>query len=153
MQHKFCIIYCMQSVFNTGIVGLLGDILVQCLQGHPFNFHRMIVFSLVTAVYITPVIHVWFNMLNALPFLSRLNNTMKANLMIIIDQTFGAVIITAGFFYAFEIANRIVPPYTKHLDNVIIAGNKAIKHNLWETMIANWYCWPGKTLQQIYVYI
>jgi drug/metabolite transporter (DMT)-like permease len=60
---------------------------------------------LVTAFYIAPVIHSWFDFLGKLPLPAGLSDPVKAAAMMIVDQTFGAVGVTIGFFYAFELVS------------------------------------------------
>ena len=109
-----------------------------------FDYRRLLVFFTVTALYIAPVINVWFNWLNnGMPLPASLSNVAKAGIMMIADQTIGAVGVTIGFFYAFELANKIFPPYDmNNKETFWEAGTKSTKNNLWETLVANWYCWP-----------
>jgi hypothetical protein len=83
--------------------------------------------------------------------------------MIAVDQTVGALVISAAFFYAFELVSlyelvyiiialiilflqvqRLFPPYNApfSLAAVVQAGTQANRRNLWATLVANWYCWP-----------
>jgi hypothetical protein len=64
---------------------------------------------LVTAFYIAPVIHNWFDFLNKMPIPSGLSDPVKAAIMMLVDQTFGAVFVTIGFFYAFEFVRVHIP--------------------------------------------
>eukprot|EP01035_Chromulina_nebulosa_P019232 gene19232-25083_t len=66
----------------------------------------------------------------------------KALIMMLADQTIGATVITIGFFYAFELFQRIIPPYGLFAGSFLSAGLQSTKNNLWITLIANWYCWP-----------
>jgi len=76
------------------------------------------------------------------------NNVKKALAMMAVDQTVGATVITAGFFYAFELAQRMIPPYSgstnviSFLSTVLEAGWSCTLKNLWTTLVVNWYCWP-----------
>lgn len=95
------------KIITSGIVGSLGDILIQNwerrINKNSFDFRRLFVFFLVTAFYIAPVIHVWFDILNKMPMPAGTGNALRAGFMMIVDQTVGAVVITIGFFYAFEL--------------------------------------------------
>ena len=133
------------KIVTSGIIGGTGDILIQSYQGNPFDFRRLSVFTLVAGFYIAPVIHIWFNWLNSMPLPKNLNKVSKALAMMFVDQTVGATFITAGFFYAFELAQRIVPPYGTFAGSFIQAGTASITNNLWMTLVANWYCWPGNS--------
>jgi hypothetical protein len=99
------------NFFQQAIVGGLGDILIQALEWKrsggksKFELRRLLVFSTVTALYIAPVIHVWFGWLNSLPYPTSWNENTKALGMMFLDQTIGATVITMGFFFAFEIVS------------------------------------------------
>ena len=137
------------KIISSGLVGGAGDVLIQQFQRRnnkdkPFDFRRLIVFSSVAALYIAPTINVWFNWLNSIPLPTGYSNIAKALVQMAIDQTVGATVITVGFFYAFELADRCFPPYAKDgkLLEFLDAGFKSTKNNLWLTLVANWYCWP-----------
>lgn len=66
----------------------------------------------------------------------------------VLDQTIAAVLVTVGFFYAFEFVDQFVPPY-KTFENPLISGTRSTRQNLWKTLVANWYCWPGKSLHKL----
>ena len=136
------------KAISSGIVGGSGDVLVQKYQqrsdaSKKFDWRRLFVFSTVAALYIAPVIHVWFGYLNTLPYPSGMSNLAKAGIMILLDQTFGAVFVTVGFFYFFEMVQHVFPPYpTDRTKNFLQAGYDSNVSNLWDTLVANWYCWP-----------
>lgn len=95
------------KILSSGFIGGLGDVLIQLISTKSFDLRRFIVFTSVAAFYIAPVIHVWFNWLSKIPMPASFNNVSKALVMMIVDQTVGASVITAGFFYAFELVSRI----------------------------------------------
>lgn len=133
---------------SSGIVGGSGDVLIQILQqrkdgSKKFDWRRLFVFSTVAALYIAPVISVWFGYINNLPYPAGMSNLAKASIMILLDQTFGAVFVTFGFFYFFEMVQYMTPPYTgDRSKNFLQSGYDSNKNNLWDTLVANWYCWP-----------
>ena len=94
------------QMISSAIVGGLGDILIQKIQmrntNKSFDYRRLLVFSLVAGLYIAPVIHVWFDWLDKLPFLQSMTGFNKAAIMMLIDQTIGATVINMFFFVAFE---------------------------------------------------
>eukprot|EP01038_Epipyxis_sp_PR26KG_P006720 gene6720-9213_t len=136
------------KIVTSGIIGGTGDILIQLVLSKrskvpiAFDFRRLAVFSSVAGLYIAPVINVWFNWLNKTPVPKSFNNVAKAAYMMFLDQTIGAVGVTVGFFYAFELIDRLFPPYTRGFGGILAAGLEANKRNLWVTLVANWYCWP-----------
>ena len=142
-QHPY-----LTRIISSGIVGGSGDILIQLFRKSKdktaiFDFRRLWVFSSVAAFYIAPVIYLWFGYLNKLPYPSGMSNLTKAGIMTLLDQTFGAVLISAGFFYFFEMVQHFVPPYPKDRNsNFIKAGYNSNVRNLWDTLVVNWYCWP-----------
>lgn len=95
------------KVISSAVVGGLGDILIQTLTrrkaGLPLglDLRRFLVFTTVAGVYIAPVINAWFTWLTKLP-MGNSSNFTKAMIMMLVDQTAGAVLINAGFFFAFE---------------------------------------------------
>lgn len=101
------------KIISSAIVSGLGDILIQYLTAYQaktalkLDFRRLSVFMTVGGLYIAPVIHLWFNYLEFLPLPANLGKWTKSLIMIAADQTFGAVVITAGFFYAFELVSHI----------------------------------------------
>jgi len=100
------------KIITSGLLGGFGDYLIQNIERKktpkPFDFRRLFIFVLVTAFYIAPVIHIWFDSLNRLPFPAGMSNRLKAGIMMLIDQTVGAVVINIGFFYAFELVNTTI---------------------------------------------
>jgi hypothetical protein len=96
------------KIISSGIIGAIGDTLIQLWKIkqnslYKFDYRRLLVFSTVAGLYIAPVINVWFNFLNKFPIPKSFNNVGKALVMIALDQTVGAVVVTTGFFYAFEL--------------------------------------------------
>ena len=98
------------KIVSSAVVGGLGDVLIQSYDGRkskkPIDLRRLLVFSMVTGIYIAPVIHLWFNFLAGMPFLAKMSNMKQALWMMFVDQTVGATIITMGFFFAFEMVRR-----------------------------------------------
>jgi hypothetical protein len=94
------------KMVTSAIIGALGDYLVQKYEGRKTNkaidLRRLLVFATVCGLYIAPVIHVWFEFLNKMPFLASLGKYSKAFAMMFVDQSVGATVITLGFFFAFE---------------------------------------------------
>ena len=72
----------------------------------------------------------------------KINEVWKALSMMVVDQTVGATVITIGIFYAFELAQKLIPPYSSSPESFLTAGLRTTKNSLWETLVANWYCWP-----------
>jgi hypothetical protein len=94
------------KMVTSAIIGALGDYLVQSYEGRKLkkaiDLRRVIVFATVCGLYIAPVIHIWFEYLNTMPFLLKLGKYSKAFAMMFVDQSVGATVITLGFFFAFE---------------------------------------------------
>lgn len=107
------------KIVTSGLVGGLGDVLIQLVTCYrakkPFviDIRRLVVFISVAAIYIAPVIHVWFDYLEKMPLPPAIKESplKKSLAMILLDQTFGAVVISAGFFYAFELVNKLLYNY------------------------------------------
>jgi hypothetical protein len=94
------------KMVTSAIIGALGDYLVQKYEGRKTNkaidLRRLLVFATVCGLYIAPVIHIWFEFLNKMPFLASMGKYSKAFAMMFVDQSVGATVITLGFFFAFE---------------------------------------------------
>lgn len=75
------------KILSSGIVGACGDFLIQLFQkqssNKEFDWRRLIVFSVVAAFYIAPVIHVWFNWLNQLPLPPGLSTFAVAGIQMV----------------------------------------------------------------------
>ena len=84
----------------------------------PFDYRRLGVFSSVAGFYIAPVINVWFNWLNSIAMPASFNNIGKALVQMAIDQTVGATVITAGFFFAFELVSSTL--YTVRVNHLLV---------------------------------
>lgn len=105
------------KMISSGIVGGLGDILVQtlsCLRSKQpifIDVKRLLVFTSVSTFYIAPTIHLWFEFIENMKvpkFLGE-GKTAKSVMMLLADQTVGATIISAGFFFAFELVRLVGP--------------------------------------------
>eukprot|EP01031_Cornospumella_fuschlensis_P036989 gene36989-44875_t len=140
---------------SSAVVAGLGDILIQLVNhrvrgagGLVFDIRRLLVFMIVAGIYMAPATHWWFNFLDRMPVLREKSRWLKSLIMIAVDQTAGALIITSGFFFAFELVNRLAPPTTSPLTifSLLEAGWVANKRNLWPSLVANWYCWPAINL-------
>jgi hypothetical protein len=161
------------KIITSAFLGGLGDTLIQNLERRKlkkaFDFRRLVVFMLVTGLYIAPVIHNWFGFLDSMPFLVGLSHPVKAGIMMLTDQTLGAVGVTIGFFYAFEFVSYAYIVYFNFsfsnsfrvrifkAQSIVPSSEDSIletkrpfydlayetcKNCLWKTLVANWYCWP-----------
>ena len=54
----------------------------------------------------------------------------------------GAVGITSGLIFAFELINRCIPPFEKKFETLPSDAWAACKHRLPSILVANWCCWP-----------
>lgn len=157
------------KMISSGIVGGFGDILVQtlsCLRRKEpifIDLKRLRVFTSVATFYIAPTIHLWFEFLERLKIPKSLGEgkTMKSVVMILADQTVGATLISAGFFFAFELVrlHQLNFSYSSSLTfaqaqffilrtprntlfEALLAGYEMNKRHLWRTLVVNWYYWP-----------
>lgn len=135
---------------SAAILMGLGDVIMQAWEmkknGSKFDWKRFVVFTTVAVIYFAPVIHCWFNFLASLPLPA--NKFARASMMIVIDQTLGAVVVTTGFFYVLEAVQRMIPPFisTPEGKNVLQAiaegGTASTKNSLKTVLVANWKYWP-----------
>lgn len=137
------------KMLTSGVLGGLSDVLVQTMSHNAVNspfeldLHRVAVFTAVCGLYFAPVVDAWFNFLAKIPFPTQLSDTGKVLAMLAVDQTIGAAIVTGGFFYAFEMAQRLIAPSPlPYAQSVFEAGTAALRSNLIPTIVASWYCWP-----------
>lgn len=105
-----------------------------------FNPRRLAVFTTVAALYIAPAINTWFTYLNNIAALGGMSKLNKALVMMLIDQTAGAVIINGGFFYAFSFADALFPPMKAEW-NFVRSASSAIRSKFWGMLKTNWMSW------------
>jgi hypothetical protein len=130
------------KMISSLIVGGLGDVLLQKINGDPLDFRRLMVFSTVTMFYIAPMCHFWYNTLEMIPTPANLGPVLQNALKLLVDQSIGAVMVNMGFFFSFELSDRLYPPYQAGRNSFIAAGINSCKNNLWGALLANWTCWP-----------
>lgn len=103
------------KIVSSGVIGGMSDLLIQALSNKGalggFDLRRSLVFSVVCAFYFAPVVNAWFTLLSKIPFPAQLSDTGKVIGMVAIDQTVGNAIVSAGFFYAFEIVSMCTCMY------------------------------------------
>lgn len=146
------------KVLSAALVGLVGDCVAQLFElssrdvtevvgkKGKFDFRRLLVFDLVAAAYVAPVTHFWFQFLDYVSSKLSTGPTYKALAMVVLDQTLGAIVITTGFFYAFQLAQKLVPRQGKDTEaskrSFLDLANDSLHKNLFPTLLANWCCWP-----------
>jgi hypothetical protein len=79
------------KVLTSALLGICGDSICQHLErsagkAGSWNYRRTFIFSAVAGLYLAPVTHLWFNFLNALPFLPP-GRLERALIMVAVDQT------------------------------------------------------------------
>lgn len=139
------------KMMSSGFIGAVGDLLVQKLEvsdnrEFTLDIRRAAVFSFVSALYIAPAIHNWFEFLNKVGLAiipPQFGRVAKAALMIIFDQTIGAIVVTFGFFYAFEFFNTVLPGGLPRDKSFFALASDSVKKNFWRTIVGNWTCWPA----------
>jgi hypothetical protein len=98
------------KMITSAFVGAVGDLLNQYLVIHgnggvgQLDVRRVLVFVSVCGLYMAPIVHVWYQMLfTKFTFLNKIEGKVKKTLAATaLDQTVGALVINALFFYAFE---------------------------------------------------
>lgn len=101
------------KMISSAMVAGLGDVLIQVWTQRmagaatiALDLRRLFVFMTVAGFYIAPATHYWFNYLDAMPFARGLGKWARSFVMIAVDQTVGALVISAAFFYAFELVSE-----------------------------------------------
>lgn len=140
------------KITSSGVIAALGDIMMQRYLmksvGGTFDIRRTIIFTIMGAFYIAPIIHAWFEWLNSLTFPTFLSDTKtkKVLSMLVIDQTLGAVLVNMGFFFGFELVSRLYPDPALlaplPISGALIAGWNSCNTKMWSLLVANWSCWP-----------
>lgn len=103
--------YSTKMATSAAVAGL-GDAFVQLYSQHSqqaplhLDLRRLLVFMVVASAYIAPITHLWFDYLDRMPMLKGLGKWSKSFGMIAVDQTVGALVISAAFFYVFELVCR-----------------------------------------------
>ncbi len=124
------------KILTSATVGALGDALLQishfASHSKPLSIdkRRLIIFCVVSAIYIAPTIHFWFDWLNNIQFPSDLGKSSKALIMMLLDQTLGAFLVTFGFFYAFEIVSDSLGVFCLSLGINLSHATLDIRNNL-----------------------
>lgn len=104
------------KIITSGVICAIGDVMAQALAFvssgvssvtlggfmKAFEFKRFIIYGMLGAAWIAPIVHYWFNALEDLfkgvkvPDNSFSGKMGKALKMVVIDQTIGAPIVNAG---------------------------------------------------------
>ena len=119
---------------TTSFLFAVGDGLCQLIEEEEIkDSSRLCRMAAVGMLWTGPVLHFYFKMLSSL-------NLNSALIVTLIDQTCGATVLTASFFFLMGIFETLSQEDTSlsPLDN---GFNKVISQ-LIPTMIANWYVWP-----------
>ncbi|RYG65866.1 hypothetical protein EON64_11030 [archaeon] len=103
------------KMITSAVVAGLGDLLIQLLNHKlhgarkvAVDLRRLFVFMAVAGFYMAPATHWWFNFLDRMPVLRGKSRWAQSLIMIAVDQTAGALLITSGFFFAFELVSTSV---------------------------------------------
>jgi hypothetical protein len=97
---------------SSGAVGLVGNILSQVLQCYALNtafvmnWHRAWVFTLTSALYVGPFLHIWFMCLDNIA--KRVPQKYNTIAKLLIDQTVGVLLFYPSFFYAHELSEALL---------------------------------------------
>ncbi|CAN0439514.1 unnamed protein product [Pylaiella littoralis] len=114
------------------------------------DFKRLSIYTVLGAVWTAPVVHYWFDLLEAAfkdkkkaagtPPLSFAMRMFKALKMVTLDQAIGAPLVNTGFMFLFTLAAALTTG-----SGALEAGSQAstkLKNNLWGTLLVCWRIWP-----------
>lgn len=142
-------LYLYLSLSNSFSLRILGQFLLSGI-----NFHRLFALTLVSALYGAPITHVWFEYLNNLSGLQGLSSWKRSMVMMLLDQTLGAIAVTAGFFFCFDVVDHILPPHHAILSSNLMSwvhnGVHAVQSKLGPTLLVNWCIWPFVNFYNFY---
>jgi hypothetical protein len=73
-----------------------------------------------------------------------LSELKRASVMILIDQSVASVIVLSFFYYAYEIFNSLLPPFTSGNTLIQFASRASTswKNDFLATLLANYSYWP-----------
>ncbi|CAM9775740.1 unnamed protein product [Ectocarpus sp. 4 AP-2014] len=152
------------KVITSGVICGIGDIMAQALAFKTaatesfslgsflaaLEFKRLAIYGVLGALWIAPVVHYWFDGLDAVfkdkkavpgaPPPSLIKRTFKIFNMVALDQIIGAPLVNAGFMFLFTFATALTSG-----TGGIESGKKAgtmVKNGIWSTMLVCWKLWP-----------
>jgi hypothetical protein len=133
-------------------ISALGDLLSQTIQargvagGLSLNWHRLRVYAVLGAVYVAPVIHVWFGYLERLKSpggpLASLPGWKAVAAMTFIDQTVGATIVLSSIYVVFELLDTAMKMQPFSVPAAFASGVTKLQREFKPTMLMNWRIWP-----------
>ncbi|CAN0391400.1 unnamed protein product, partial [Laminaria digitata] len=152
------------KVITSGVICGVGDIMAQALAFKPapgqvftmgafakaVELQRFAIYGVIGALWIAPVVHYWFDLLESVmkspkgppkTFAGKMGKALK---MVSLDQTIGAPVVNAGFMFLFTFATAVctgtqgVQASRKSLDMV--------RGSIWSTLLVCWKIWPVANL-------
>lgn len=135
---------------SSGVASGIGDALAQALSPSmgSFDVGRCAAFTLVGAAYFGPILHAWYQTLAAVEARWRAKGFGKGacvGIQLLLNQTLGAFLVNAGFFYAMGLAERVVTLSAPTVET-FAAATTALRAQYWTVMKANWVVWPLPSL-------
>lgn len=152
------------KIVTSGIICAIGDVMAQALsfatgEAGPFTlgsfaraleFQRLIIYGVLGALWMAPVVHYWFDALEDLtkgnkgPTTTFRGKMGKALKMVALDQSIGAPLVNSGFMFFFTLVTALTSGAA-----AASAARKAgsmVRDNLWSTMVVCWKLWPVANL-------
>eukprot|EP00752_Nemacystus_decipiens_P014597 g12999.t1 len=149
------------KVITSGVICGIGDILAQALSYKlaateainlggllaTLEFKRFAVYTFLGAVWIAPVVHYWFDLLEqqfkdkkGSPAPSFAMKMFKALKMVTVDQTIGAPLVNAGIIFLVPFLNAVTAgagPF-----GAVKKAGELLKEGILPTMLVCWKIWP-----------
>lgn len=155
------------KMITSGVICGLGDVLAQALAvggfgalKNVFELKRCLIYGSIGGLYLAPLIHYWFEVLEKLtsrrdvrgvskgkPVIDESRtNTMgerlkKAGKMVLLDQAVASPFLNGGFLFVFAVASSVFSGYG--IGTATNAGVHKIQTALWPTLLASWKLWPA----------
>lgn len=149
------------KVITSGVICGVGDIMAQALAFKPvppaqaftigafvkaIELQRFAIYGVIGAVWIAPVIHYWFDLLERLtkspkgPPTTFAGTMVKAAKMVTLDQSIGAPLVNAGFMFLFTFATALCAgtPGVKAARDALTM----VRSSIWATLLVCWKIWP-----------
>lgn len=133
---------------SSGVASAIGDALAQSFAGGAYDPRRTLVFAVIGICYFGPLLHGWYKMLNRFETgvvgSGRLTRPQAIALMLLLNQSIGAMAANGGFFYAYAGFDRWLPGGANA--PVLATASAALGEKFWRVMKANWVVWPLPSL-------
>eukprot|EP00056_Hartaetosiga_gracilis_P010972 m.164118 g.164118 ORF g.164118 m.164118 type:complete len:287 (+) comp13422_c0_seq1:47-907(+) len=104
------------KAISAGIIGLTGDFLAQKLEGNPFNYTRLLQFTAVQTIFLTPILHVWYMTLAR--FVTGSGTGMMLKKLLLDQFVFTPILLPVYMAVLLTVENRMNEIFNEITNNV-----------------------------------